>query len=336
MTSLIEPNLHPILVHFAFALSITAVLSYWLSSLLETRRESLVNAADWMLGFAAFSIILTILAGFQAYYSVGHDGPSHEAMTTHRNWAVPSGIAILLLALWRWSGRHRAPKILFKSLMTLAAFSLSVTAWWGGHIVYNYGLGVKSLPAVSGDGHDHDHGDADQAASAHDMEDGHHDDSAGDHYAGVENSEGDPGKDNDPAPSLDEPVDPDSPAAIVEGFARALKAGDRAALEAMIMPDVVIAEGGAPERSFNQYAGHHMNSDMAFMAAVETTLKKRDVLAGDKHATVISELQIHGDYKGQKVHSRMMETMTLVKKDNRWMVQHIHWSSSPITGAHEH
>jgi len=31
MNSLIEPNIHPILVHFAYALSITAVAAYLLS-----------------------------------------------------------------------------------------------------------------------------------------------------------------------------------------------------------------------------------------------------------------------------------------------------------------
>lgn len=180
MTELIEPNIHPILVHFAYALTITAMISYWLSGLgkSDERRASLGAAADWMLTFASLAIIATIAAGFQAYYTVAHDAPSHAAMTTHRNWAVPSGAVILLISLWRWSKRTKPVSVIFKSLLTLAAISLSVTAWWGGHIVYNYGLGVKSLPAVTGDGHDHDHGNAGSASEGHDHSDGHHDDTA--------------------------------------------------------------------------------------------------------------------------------------------------------------
>jgi len=184
MLSLIEPNIHPILVHFAYALSVTSAICYLLASFkfAERWKETLRPAADCMLAFGALAIIATIAAGFQAYYSVAHDGPSHTAMTTHRNWAVPSGIAILALALWRWTTRSKPASLAFKGLLTVAALSLSVAAWWGGHIVYNYGLGVKSLPSVTGDGHDHEHGDvkADPmpkttSENMHDNSDGHHD-----------------------------------------------------------------------------------------------------------------------------------------------------------------
>jgi uncharacterized membrane protein len=173
MNSLIEPNLHPILVHFAYALSITAVISYLLSRFPPTAkwRDSLSPAADWMLAFGAIAIVLTIAAGFQAYYTVDHDTPSHAAMTTHRNWAVPSGTAILLLSILRWTSRAKAASALFVGGLAAAALALSVTAWWGGKIVYGYGLGVKSMPVVTGDGHDHDHGNASSnpKAAGHDM-----------------------------------------------------------------------------------------------------------------------------------------------------------------------
>ena len=159
MPDLIEPNIHPILVHFAYALSVTAAALY-LGRIFgpERWRDSLASAADWLLALGAVAILATIAAGFQAYYSVDHDTPSHEVMTTHRNWAVPTGIAVILLAAWRWRTRAAAASALFTGLMALAALSLTVTAWWGGKAVYGYGLGVASLPTVTGDGHDHDHG----------------------------------------------------------------------------------------------------------------------------------------------------------------------------------
>ena len=37
--------------------------------------------------------------------------------------------------------------------------SIGITGWKGGHLVYQYEIGLSSLPEVSGDGHDHDHGE---------------------------------------------------------------------------------------------------------------------------------------------------------------------------------
>jgi uncharacterized membrane protein len=188
MGGFLEPNIHPILVHFAYALSLSALLVYILGRLLPSgpRKDSTQPAADWMLALGAVAIVATIAAGFYAYYTVSHDGPSHAAMTTHRNWAVPSGTAIIILAIWRFMKRDRSPSGIFLGLLAAAALSLSVTAWWGGNVVFKYGIGVQSLPTVTGDGHDHDHGDmsASDGADApmsesmindHDSADGHHD-----------------------------------------------------------------------------------------------------------------------------------------------------------------
>ncbi|GJL93536.1 DUF2231 domain-containing protein [Hyphococcus sp.] len=361
MENMIEPNIHPILVHFAYALSITAFVSYALAAFAPVGkwRETLRPAADWMLAFGALAILATIAAGLQAYYTVAHDGPSHAAMTVHRNWAIPSGAVILLLALWRWRNRAKAASTLFIAFLAAAAISLSVTAWWGGKIVYGYGLGVKSMPVVTGEGHDHEHapgqGHGDNAktpaADDHDKSDGHHDADATDeaehdnsdgHHdndapAKAEHDNSDGHHDNDSTKSAVSPVvDVDSPEAAVESYGVALRAGDEATLRAMLAPDVIIAEGGGAERSVEEYAGHHMPADMAFTAAVEFTLKKRDVIATDDLATVISESQVHGTFRDQTIHSRMMETMVLKRENGQWRIVHIHWSSAPITGEHEH
>lgn len=338
MTTLIEPNIHPILVHFAYALSVTATIAYLITFLAPGGRwiATLRPAADWMLAFAAIAIMATVAAGFQAYYSVAHDTPSHEAMTTHRNWAVPSAIAILTLAAWRWRMRAKPQGGFFTLLIAVAALSLSVAAWWGGHIVYNYGLGVKSLPVVTGDGHDHDHGasephgDQDTAVEVgHDNSDGHHNDDASAEPHDASDVR------HDDLSSVGQGTE-GTPEYVVDQFQLALKAGDSAALEALMTPDAIIAEGGASERSFDEYASHHMLADMTFTAAADSMLKKRDVIANEDMATVISESQIHGMYKGKNIHSRMMETMVLRLKDDDWRIAHIHWSSASVTGDHEH
>jgi uncharacterized membrane protein/ketosteroid isomerase-like protein len=311
------------LVHFAYALSLSALLVYILGRLLPSgpRKDSTQPAADWMLALGAVAIVATIAAGFYAYYTVSHDGPSHAAMTTHRNWAVPSGTAIIILAIWRFMKRDRSPSGIFLGLLAAAALSLSVTAWWGGNVVFKYGIGVQSLPTVTGDGHDHDHGDmsASDGADApmsesmindHDSADGHHDaDTASINVA----------------PALD-----GSPAAVADQFGWALRAQDAAALKALFAQDAVIAEGGGAERSFAKYASHHMKSDMAYTASITSQTIKRDVLESADMATVITQSEMVGNYKGRSVQNDMMETMTLRRDGEGWKIVHIHWSSAPL------
>lgn len=340
MTSFIEPNIHPVLVHFAYALSVSSAICYLAASFAPAGRwrDSLRPAADWMLAFGALAIVATVAAGFQAYYSVGHDGPSHAAMTTHRNWAVPSALAILALSTWRWRTRTKAASGLFAGLLGLAAISLSVTAWWGGHIVYNYGLGVNSLPAITGDGHDHDHGEVSSEIATvpdtHDNADGHHD-AEPDAVAvpdGHDNSDGH----HDTVATPETIGEQGSPESVVDAFSAALSASDRTAIQALMAADAIIAEGGGAEWSFEEYADHHMPADMAFTAATSTTVQTRKVIAGEQLTTVISQSQIHGVYKGETIHSQMIETMVLRNEDEGWRIAHIHWSSAPITGEHEH
>ncbi|WP_416877445.1 DUF2231 domain-containing protein [Litorimonas sp.] len=351
MSGFLEPNIHPVLVHFAYALSLSAFGIYIVGRLLPAgpRKESTQPAGDWMLALGALAIIGTIAAGFYAYYTVAHDGPSHAAMTTHRNWAVPSGTAILILAVWRYLSRAKPPGGLFLGLLAAAVLSLSVTAWWGGNIVYKYGLGVQSLPTGTGDGHDHDHGsagetgkteqshDADIAeGGAHDNSDGHHDavQATSDAMAapnGHDNSDGH--HDGETVSSEETDIPANDATSVVDQFGQALRSGNVSALKALLSPNVVIAEGGNAERSYAEYASHHMKSDMAYTSNITNNTLKRDVIQGKDMATVITQSEMVGNYKGESVHNRMMETMVLRRKDGVWKIAHIHWSSSPLSGS---
>lgn len=307
MESLIEPNIHPMLVHFTIALTVTAAASYVLARFpfMNRWRASLVPAADWMLAFAALSVIATVAAGFEAYYSVAHDNPSHAVMTTHRNWAAPTALAILVLALWRWRGRKAAPSLMFTALSVVAAALLTATAWWGGRLVFGHGVGVARLPEVTDESQPHDHASVNA-----------------------------PMRPTRPA-TRSAPAS-NTPEGVVDGFSAALRTGDEAALRLLLAPDVVIAESGGVERSFAEYAGHHMPADMAFSAAVEFTVEDRNVIADGDTATIISRSRAEGQFQNRAVHSRMMETMVLRRSNGQWRIVHIHWSSAPITDEHEH
>ena len=339
MNELFEPNVHPFFVHFGYALTIVAAGLFVMARFgPDAKRERFANAANVIVFIAGVSLLATIAAGLWAYYTVAHDGPSHEAMTIHRNWALPSAVGVIALAVWRWMTRKSEPNSLFVGLLASGALALTIAGWWGSHIVYNYGIGVKSLPSVSGDGHDHDHGDVAAVSdtehdgemtitpspaaivpAGHDNSDGHHGTSAM------------PVSPNAPMTALQHPAEN-----IVNEFHAAMRRGDSQAMGRLMADDVIIAEGGGSERGFAEYASHHMGSDIAFMAATNTTLMSRDTIISETQVTVFSESEIRGHYKGKEINLAMTESMVLGMTQDSWRIAHVHWSSSPIQAEISH
>ncbi len=173
----IIPNFHPILVHFTIALLSISVVFYVIRLLLPVNhrwREQWLNMANWSLWTGCLFAIATATAGWFAYNSVAHDGPSHAAMTLHRNWALPTATLFLLLGLSsiNLARKRSLPGFKFISVSIIAAIMLMVTGWLGAEAVYRYGLGVMSLPKVEAgaDGHNHSHG---AEPSAETNSDGH-------------------------------------------------------------------------------------------------------------------------------------------------------------------
>ena len=190
----IIPNYHPIFVHFTVALLIVAAAIHLLSHFVSNTglRNQLTIVARWNLWIGVGLTLLTVAAGWYAYYTVNHDAPSHIAMTEHRNWAMATLVMFLGVAGWEYYlHRHGKNKDwLFTILLAIAAALLLSTAWHGGELVYRYGLGVMSMPKPEGAGHNHDHGDMPMQDEGIPHEDGHahsHEDSAnGEHAHDVE------------------------------------------------------------------------------------------------------------------------------------------------------
>lgn len=158
------PNLHPIFVHFTVALFSTSFVLYLAVYLIKFQNNAFIKlsneleiTARWCLWMAALITIFTALAGLYAFNTVKHDAASHIAMTNHRNWAVPTASAIILLSIWSlWDFyKNRRPKALFLIGILITQILLTSTAWRGVELVFRYGLGVMSLPQSEGTGHHH-------------------------------------------------------------------------------------------------------------------------------------------------------------------------------------
>ena len=180
----IIPNWHPVFVHFTIGLLSISAFLYLVGLVLQ--KPNLLIVARWNLWIGTALTVCTVLAGLYAYNTVMHDGPSHAAMTDHRNWALPTAGIFVMLALWAaWKQRGaKTVSPIFVCVMLLASGLLAMTGYKGGEAVYRHGIGVMRTPEVHGDGshasHSHesmpDHHKETEALPTHDHSghDNHH------------------------------------------------------------------------------------------------------------------------------------------------------------------
>ena len=154
----IIPNWHPIFVHFSVALLLTATMLFILGKLAPRTaswRTNCLAVARWNLSLGVAITVGTVLAGWYAFNTVGHDGHSHLAMLSHRLWALSTAAAFILLGAWSLVGRKREPHALFVMGLVVASGLLLVTGYKGGELVFRHGLGVMAMPEA--ESHDHQH-----------------------------------------------------------------------------------------------------------------------------------------------------------------------------------
>lgn len=132
-------HLHPMLVHFPIALFIT-VFGFELLSL-ALKKDSFHNAA-W------YNYLLAILASGAAILAAWWDGEilKHPVFYTHKNLAywtfwIAFGSGFVLPVIKRKS--KKAFRIIFFIFLVLVATLISITGYYGGKLVYEYGVGVE-------------------------------------------------------------------------------------------------------------------------------------------------------------------------------------------------
>jgi len=114
---------------------------------------------------------------------------------------------------------------------------------------------------------------------------------------------------------------------VVTQFHQALKAGDKITARKLLADDVLIFEGGGVERSADEYAHHHMLSDMKYLAAINSELLEHNVKVIGNSAVSMSRSKTTGTYKGKVLNYQGMETLVLEKQHGEWKIVHIHWSN---------
>jgi len=120
----------------------------------------------------------------------------------------------------------------------------------------------------------------------------------------------------------------DSPAGkVVMQFHLALRTSDKITARKLLADDVLIFEGGGVERSADEYAHHHMLSDMKYLAALKSESLEQNVKVMGNIAVSMSRSKTVGTYKEKERNYESMETMVLEKQQGEWKIVRIHWSN---------
>lgn len=152
-------NLHPLIIHFPIALLTVGVLCDFLGSILK--RQSLTNTGWWAQLFGILGIAAAVTSGFLAEASVGHNDAAHTIMEKHKFISLVSLGFFAILFIWRSVKRSALPaaKASLAAYFVIGLLGVSTMlygAHWGGHLVYDYGIGGSAVK-FEDTGHDHDH-----------------------------------------------------------------------------------------------------------------------------------------------------------------------------------
>lgn len=118
-----------------------------------------------------------------------------------------------------------------------------------------------------------------------------------------------------------------TPAETMDAFQRALAEGKRDAALALLSPRVKIFESGYTENSRDEYAAHHLDSDIDFLRTTSTRLLRHEERRDGATAIVMRETETTGTYQDAEVHLFGLETAVLEQRGDGWQIVHLHWSS---------
>jgi uncharacterized membrane protein len=132
-------ELHPSLVHFPIALLPAAVGADLLARLTDS--DGLAEAGRVLMPVAAASAVVSAAAGLIAQEEVVAEGKARDLLATHRTINLALTAIGTAMAAYRMGVRRPGAGYLAVGLAGLGA--LSYSAYLGGKMVYEHGVGVK-------------------------------------------------------------------------------------------------------------------------------------------------------------------------------------------------
>lgn len=140
-------EIHPSIVHFPVTLIPTAIVADAIGRATDSR--SLMEVGRLLMPVAAASAAIAGAAGLLAQGAVRAEGRARDQLATHRNLNAGLMVLTAILAGVRARRARPGPGYLLAGFGGLAA--LSYSAYLGGRMVYEHGVGVKPAGGVRTD-----------------------------------------------------------------------------------------------------------------------------------------------------------------------------------------
>lgn len=137
-------EIHPSLVHFPIALLPASLAADAIGRL--TGNRALLEAGRLSMPVAAASAAVAGVFGLIAQEAVNTDGPAHDYLVTHRNLNL--GLIGLTAVMAAKRLRRRRPSLGYLLAGAAGLGAMSYSAYLGGHMVYDLGVGVKAAGGV--------------------------------------------------------------------------------------------------------------------------------------------------------------------------------------------
>ena len=132
-------EVHPSIVHYPLALLPAAVAADLLGRV--TGSETLRGIGRVLMPVAAASAAVSAVTGLVAQEEVAAEGVAQDLLVTHRNLNI--SLVTLSTALAAWRLRSERPSAGYLALALAGLGAMSYSAYLGGKMVYEHGVGVK-------------------------------------------------------------------------------------------------------------------------------------------------------------------------------------------------
>lgn len=137
-------EMHPALVHLPITLLPLAVGADAVGVISGSR--SLMSFGQKAICVAAIGAVGSAVTGLIAGEEVNVKGASEDMLITHRNLNFVATLVAAGLALWRM--KHRKPNVAYLGVGAAGVGVLAYTAYLGGKLVYDVGVGVGPAKGV--------------------------------------------------------------------------------------------------------------------------------------------------------------------------------------------
>jgi uncharacterized membrane protein len=139
-------EVHPSIVHMPLAFAPLSIVSDIAGVMADD--PSLIAVGRATIGLAAASAAVAAVTGLIAQEEVIAEGRAGDHLVTHRNLNLAGGLTLAGMALWR---RNHDPGPGYIALGAGILGTMFYTAYLGGKMVYDHGVGVKAAGGTRGE-----------------------------------------------------------------------------------------------------------------------------------------------------------------------------------------